>query len=52
MLITCEPGVYLPKEGIGIRIEDNLLITARGCEVTTRAIPRSIAGIEALMAAG
>lgn len=49
MLITCEPGVYLPKEGIGIRIEDNLLITARGCTVTTRMIPRSVADLEALM---
>lgn len=52
MLITCEPGVYLPEEGIGIRIEDDLLITTEGCEVTTRAIPKRIADIERLMAAG
>lgn len=51
MLITCEPGVYLADAALGIRIEDNLLITAKGCEVTTRAIPRAIEAIEAQMGA-
>lgn len=50
MLISDEPGIYLPDEGIGVRIEEDLLITADGCEVTTRAIPATIAGIEAAMA--
>jgi len=50
MLITDEPGVYLADEGIGIRIEDDLLITADGCEVTTAAIPKTIPAIERAMA--
>ena len=40
-LITCEPGIYLPDEGIGIRIEDDLLITADGNINTTRMIPKT-----------
>lgn len=31
MVLTVEPGIYLPKERIGVRIEDNILITASGC---------------------
>lgn len=49
MVITNEPGIYLPEAGFGIRIEDDLLITAEGCEELTRVIPKSIAGIEAAM---
>ncbi len=49
MLITNEPGIYLPDEGFGIRIEDDLLITATGCEVLTREIPKTVAGIESAM---
>ena len=50
MLVTNEPGIYLPDEGFGIRIEDDLLVTADGCEVLTRAIPKRIADVEAAMA--
>ena len=50
MIISNEPGIYLPDEGFGIRIEDDLLITKTGCEVLTRAIPKSVADIEAAMA--
>lgn len=49
MIISNEPGVYLPDEGFGIRIEDDLLITANGCEELTRAIPKDVRGIEAWM---
>ena len=49
MIISNEPGVYLPDEGFGIRIEDDLLITRDGCEELTRAIPKDIASLEALM---
>ncbi len=49
MIISNEPGIYLPDEGIGIRIEDDLLITADGCEDLTAAIPKDRDGIEAWM---
>ena len=32
MVITCEPGIYIPEEGIGIRLEDDILITESGGE--------------------
>lgn len=40
MVITCEPGIYISDEGIGIRIEDDILITEDGCEVLSREIPK------------
>jgi len=49
MVISNEPGVYLPDEGFGIRIEDDLLITASGCEELTRGIPKAIDELEAWM---
>ena len=49
MIISNEPGIYLPDEGFGIRIEDDLLITENGCEVLTRKIPKKIAELEAAM---
>ena len=42
MVLVCEPGIYLPQEGIGVRIEDCLRITSNGCEVLSRELPRSI----------
>ena len=50
MVITIEPGIYLADEAIGIRIEDDILITEEGCEVLSAALPREIDEIEALMA--
>jgi Xaa-Pro aminopeptidase len=50
MVITIEPGIYLAAEAIGIRIEDDILVTADGCEVLSANLPREIADIEALMA--
>ena len=38
MVITCEPGIYIPEEGIGIRLEDDILITEDGCENLSRSI--------------
>ncbi len=59
MIFTVEPGVYIrPAKGIpekyhniGIRIEDDVLITRRGCEVLTHSTPKTISDIEATMAA-
>lgn len=59
MCFTIEPGIYIPEDdksapaelrGIGIRIEDNLVVTANGCEVLTSAAPKEIDEIEAIMA--
>jgi Xaa-Pro aminopeptidase len=60
MVMTVEPGLYIapdnrrvPAEwrGIGIRIEDDVAVTAAGCEVLTEGVPRRAEEIEALMAA-
>jgi Xaa-Pro aminopeptidase len=50
MVITDEPGIYIPEEKIGVRIEDMLLITKDGAEVLTRRLPRTPEEIEKLMA--
>ena len=59
MVMTVEPGLYIPPGskgvakkwwGIGIRIEDDVAVTRDGCEVLTDAVPKTVAGIEALMA--
>ncbi len=59
MVLTVEPGLYIAPGskgvakrwwGIGIRIEDDVLVTARGCEVLTRGVVKDPDAIEALMA--
>lgn len=42
MVITVEPGIYIPAEGIGVRIEDDLLITADGYKNLSAGLPRDI----------
>ena len=49
-VISDEPGLYLEEEGIGIRIEDDLLIVEGGCEVLSRDIIKEIDEIETFMA--
>lgn len=43
VVISCEPGIYIPKEGIGVRIEDDVLITPRGNKVLTAKLPSDLA---------
>jgi Xaa-Pro aminopeptidase len=59
MVLTIEPGIYVrPTEGvpeqfhnIGIRIEDDAIVTENGCELITRDVPVKADEIEALMRA-
>ena len=48
-VVTIEPGIYLPGERIGIRIEDDVMITRRGPRVLTSHIPKTTTDIERLM---
>ncbi|MCL4105947.1 UNVERIFIED_CONTAM: hypothetical protein GTU68_058253 [Idotea baltica] len=58
MVMTIEPGIYISPEnknvakrwrGIGVRIEDDVMVTATGCEVMTSAAPKRVDEIESLM---
>lgn len=58
MVLTIEPGLYIPCDddiptayrGIGIRIEDNVVVTALGGEVITDGVPKQVEAIERLVA--
>ena len=50
MVFTVDAGIYVREWGIGLRIEDNVLVTAAGCENLSAAIPVTIEEIESLMA--
>lgn len=41
-VITVEPGIYIPEESIGIRIEDDISITKSGSEVLSKSLPRTL----------
>jgi Xaa-Pro aminopeptidase len=54
MVITIEPGLYVARSaeapaelsGVGIRIEDDILVTETGCEVLTSQVPKELADVE------
>ncbi len=57
MVLTIEPGIYLPEDdmnvpekyrGIGIRIEDNVLVTKEGCDNLSKAIAKTVDEIESM----
>ncbi|TGE19344.1 aminopeptidase P N-terminal domain-containing protein [Hymenobacter elongatus] len=50
MVYTCEPGIYIPEEGLGIRLENDILITKTGNDDLMKNIPLEVADIERLMA--
>ncbi|MBI3981285.1 MAG: aminopeptidase P family protein [Gemmatimonadetes bacterium] len=52
MVLTVEPGIYIPHEQLGVRIEDDILVTADGYELLSAAAPRRAADVEALMSEG
>jgi len=49
MVFTIEPGIYLAQEGLGVRIEDDVLVTATGAEWLSAKAPKTTAEIERLM---
>ena len=49
MVFTVEPGIYISEESIGIRIEDDVLVNADGCEVLTKGMMKEVSEIEAFM---
>ncbi|MHB1169517.1 MAG: aminopeptidase P N-terminal domain-containing protein [Longimicrobiales bacterium] len=49
MVLTIEPGIYIPDEELGVRIEDDVLVTADGHEVLSGSLPRDAAAIEQMM---
>ena len=52
MVVTMEPGIYIPEENLGVRIEDDLLITENGYKLLSERLPRDPAEIEKIMAQG
>jgi Xaa-Pro aminopeptidase len=49
MVVTMEPGIYIPEENLGVRIEDDVLITNSGYELLSKRLPRDPMEIEKIM---
>lgn len=45
VVLTVEPGIYIPEEGIGVRIEDNIVITKDGYDNLTKQLPRNLTSL-------
>jgi len=50
MVITIEPGIYIPEENLGVRVEDMVLVTENGYRLLTARLPRTVEEIEKIMA--
>jgi len=48
-VVTIEPGIYLPDEALGIRIEDDIAVTANGHKNLSKSIPKTVQAIEKAM---
>ncbi|MEG0501408.1 MAG: M24 family metallopeptidase, partial [Cellulosilyticaceae bacterium] len=49
MVLTVEPGIYIEEERIGIRIEDDILVTENGCDNLSKSIIKTVDEIERFM---
>ena len=52
MVVTMEPGIYIPEENLGVRIEDDVLVTEAGHKLLSERLPRDPAEIAKIMAQG
>jgi len=52
MVFTLEPGIYLPDEALGVRIEDDVLVTPAGGEWLSAGAPRTTGDVERVMRQG
>lgn len=51
-VVTVEPGIYIPQERLGIRVEDDVEVTRKGPRNLTASIPKTVAEIESIMRRG
>jgi len=49
VVLTIEPGLYIAEEGIGVRVEDNVLVTKEGRENLSQSIIKEVKDIESMM---